>query len=60
MQSQWFKSEKDKFEWATTLTGVEYKQKRDGPGDKVIYHYSHHCHGCKKFGGKYELFAMHK
>jgi hypothetical protein len=26
----------------------------------VIYHYSHHCHGCKKFGHKYETFARYR
>ena len=26
----------------------------------MIYHYSHHCHGCKKFGGKFEDFAKNK
>ena len=29
----------------------------ESPKDKVIYHYSQHCHGCKRFGGKYEIFA---
>ena len=28
--------------------------------DKIIYHYSQHCHGCKKFGGNYENFAKNK
>ena len=55
-----FKSEKEKNEWAYPLTGSEYKAKRDEPGDKVMYHFSQHCHGCKKFGGKYEEFARNK
>lgn len=53
MKSQVFKSEKSTGEWATNLTGSEYKEKRDQPGDKIIYHYSQNCHGCKRFGGKF-------
>ena len=60
MKHQVFKSEKEKNEWAYPLTGSEYKSKRDEPGDKIIYHYSQHCHGCKKFGGKYEELARNK
>lgn len=54
MSLQTYKSMKGGQGWSVPLTGIEYKAKRDEPIDKVIYHYSRHCHGCKKFGGKYE------
>ena len=60
MEKQVYRSEKKQNVWATYLTAKEYKSKRDEPNDKVIYHFSEHCHGCKKFGGKYELFAKNR
>ena len=54
---QYYKSELIEGIFAQQLSGEEYRQVVESPKDKVIYHYSQHCHGCKRFGGKYEIFA---
>lgn len=60
MATQSYKSRRGGEGWSIPLVGSQYKAKRDEPNDKLIYHYSKHCHGCKKFGGKFEEFARNK
>ena len=60
MKYQVYKSKPLEDIWSTQLVGSQYKSVLEQPNDKIIYHYSQHCHGCKKFGGKYEILAKNK